>query len=73
MAKQEVKVGQKVKNKCPVCGEAEIESFSYQIATLNQLRNTKRIIIECWECNTEFWFYLRTGELTVKRIKDYVA
>ena len=75
MAKQKVKVGQEVKNKCPVCGKNGIllTDLYLEDITLAKLHNCKRLEYECLSCYTEFWFYFRTGKITVKKIdKDYV-
>jgi len=72
MAKQKVKVGQEVKNTCPVCGKKEVETTDYYF-TPSKLRTTKRIMYMCLGCDTDFWFNLRTGKITVKKIdKSYV-
>lgn len=75
MAKQKVKVGQEVKDKCPVCGETKIEfpcEVETQLSILAKLRSVKRIPILCYRCGSDFWFDLRTGKITVKWVaKDY--
>ena len=69
MPKQKVKVGQEVKNKCPVCGYAKIY---LPLSTFNKLHKAKEVIFECDQCDTEFWFNLRTGKITVKWVDKHV-
>lgn len=76
MAKQKVKVGQEVKNKCPVCGRkgTRLIDLCLEDTTLAKLHNYKRLEFECGSCFTEFWFRPRTGKITVKKVdKTYVA
>ena len=69
MAKKKVKVGDEVKNKCPVCGMREVE-FPENQSTFTKLKT--RITIWCSGCRTDFW--LDSHKITVKKIdKNYVV
>lgn len=79
MPKQKVKVGQEVKNKCPVCGDRHVDLRNLidvldenSFLTFKKLRNVKKAVFECYGCETEFWFHMCTLKITVKKVdKDY--
>jgi len=66
MAKQKVKVGQEVKNKCPVCGRINVE-FPI-LLSFEELRKATRIRMWCYnsKCDAEFWFYPAERKITFK-------